>query len=119
MKGKINKDSSDFNISLDVIATIAGSSCVECAGVIGMAEVNLARGISRLLKKESLRKGIDVILREDGSLELVVHIIVAYGVNIAAVATNLTENVSYRVRSQTGFKVSHISVRVEGVRRID
>lgn len=119
MKGKINNDFGDFKISLDVIATIAGSAAVECVGVIGMAEVNLTKGIVRVVKNDSLSKGIDVLLNNDQTVELKLHIIVAYGVNISAVTTNLTESVLYRVQSQTGLKVSRIQVRVEGVRRID
>lgn len=119
MEGKINKDFGDLKISLDVIATIAGTSAVECVGIVGMADVNLAKGIVRMLKQDSLSKGINVILKEDGTLELTLHVVVAYGVNISAVTTNLMESVVYRVESQTGLKVSSIRVRVEGVRRID
>lgn len=119
MKGKIDNDLGNVRISLDVIATIAGSAAVECVGIIGMADVNITKGIVRLIRNDSLSKGIDVELNDDGSLSLALHVIIVYGVNISAVTTNLTENVIYRVESQTGLKVSHLSVRVEGVRRID
>jgi uncharacterized alkaline shock family protein YloU len=47
------------------------------------------------------------------------HIIVAYSVNISAVAENLIENVRYQVEEHTGLTVENIEVYVEGVRRID
>lgn len=119
MEGKINNDFGDFKISLDVIATIAGSAAVECVGIIGMADVNITKGIVRVMRNDSLSKGINVVLKADGSLDLTLHVIVAYGVNISAVTTNLIENVTYRVESQTSLKVSRVSVRVEGVRRTD
>lgn len=119
MGGKTNKDLGDLKISLDVIATIAGTAAVESVGVVGMAEVNLTKGLVRMLKNASLRKGIDVIRKNDGSLELTLHVIVAYGVNISAVTTNLMESVAYRVETHTGLRVSRINVCVEDVWRID
>lgn len=119
MQGKIDNDLGNYKISRDVIASIAGSAAVECVGIISMADVNITRGIVRMAKNDTLGKGIDVVTKPDGSLELTAHIIVVYGVNISAVTTNLIESVAYRVESQTGLRVSRINVRVEGVRRID
>lgn len=119
MDGKIDNDFGELKIQKDVVSTIAGTAAVECVGIIGMAEVNLTKGIVRMIKNDSLSKGINVTVNDDGTLSLTLHVIIAYGVNISAVTTNLMDSVSYRVESQTGLKVSHIGVRVEGVRRVD
>ena len=47
------------------------------------------------------------------------HVIVAYGVSIRAVAHNVLENVKYKVEEFTGMEVESINVIVEGVRIID
>lgn len=119
MKGKINSHLGDINISSDVIATIAGSAAVECFGVVGMAAVSLKDGFVRLLKKDSLNNGIEVNVREDNSIALKLHIIVAYGVSIYAVSENLIETVRYKIEEHTGLKVDKINVYVESVRPID
>ena len=49
----------------------------------------------------------------------IVHLIVAYGVNILAVSDNLTSNVKYKVEEFTGLPVEKVNVFVEGVRVID
>ena len=47
------------------------------------------------------------------------HVIVCYGVSIAAVAENLMHTVKYKVEEFTGMKVGAVNVFVEGVRVID
>ena len=79
-------------IDTDVIATYAGSVAVECFGIVGMATVSMKDGLVRLLKKDSLKNGIQVTV-EDNKISLDFHVIVAYGVSISAVADNLINNV--------------------------
>lgn len=119
MKGKLNSELGNINISEDVIATIAGSAAVECFGIVGMAAVSLKDGLVKLLKKDSLQKGIEVAVNDANEISLKMHIIVVYGVNIYTVSNNLIENVKYQVEQHTGLRVSSIDVYVEGVRRID
>lgn len=119
MNGKISSGLGNINISTEVIAAVAGSAAVECFGIVGMAAVGIKDGFVKLLKKESLRKGIEVSIDEEGNISLKMHIIVAYGVNIYTVSNNLIDNVKYQLEDYTGLKVSSIDVYVEGVRRID
>ena len=119
MKGKINGQFGCINISSDVIATIAGSAAVESFGIVGMASVSLKDGFVRLLKRDSLHKGIQVTVTDDNTVSLKLHIIVAYGVSIYAVSENLIEAVRYQIQEQTGLKVDSVNVFVEGVRPID
>ncbi|MDO4961785.1 MAG: Asp23/Gls24 family envelope stress response protein [Eubacteriales bacterium] len=119
MKGRINNQFGDVVISSDVIATIAGSAAVECFGVVGMAAVSIKDGFVKLLKRDSLHKGIEVSISEDNTVSLKLHIIVAYGVSIYAVSENLIENVRYQIEEHTGLKVESVNVFVESVRPID
>ena len=91
MKGQFVTDAGNVNINLDVIARYAGMCAVECFGIVGMAAVSMRDGLARLLKKESLSKGIDVSVK-DGELCFDFHVIVSYGVSIATVAENLMQN---------------------------
>ena len=105
-------------IDTDVIATYAGSVAVECFGIVGMAAVSMKDGLVKLLKKDSLKHGINVIIT-DNKITLEFHVIVAYGVSISAVSDNLISNVKYRVEDFTGLTIEKINILVEGVRVID
>lgn len=118
MKGHMNTGMGEITINTDVIATYAGSVAVECFGIVGMAAVNMKDGLVKLLKKDSLKHGINVTLNEN-KISLDFHVIVAYGVSIRAVSDNLIANVKYKVEAFTGIEVENINILVEGVRVID
>lgn len=118
MKGRMYTGMGEITINTDVIATYAGSVAVECFGIVGMAAVNMKDGLVKLLKKDSLKHGINVTLNEN-KISLDFHVIVAYGVSIRAVSDNLIANVKYKVEAFTGIEVENINILVEGVRVID
>lgn len=118
MKETLTTGSGNLIIDLDVIAQYAGSVAVECFGIVGMAAVSVADGLVKMLKNDSLTRGIKVEMVED-KLILDFHVIVSYGVNIRAVASNLVTNVKYKVEECTGFAIEKINIYVEGVRVID
>ena len=118
MKGRMNTGMGEITINTDVIATYAGSVAVECVGIVGMAAVNMKDGLVKLLKRDSLKHGINVTLNEN-KISLDFHVIVAYGVSIRAVSDNLIANVKYKVEAFTGIEVENINILVEGVRVID
>ena len=53
MSIKVENDLGSININKDVIANIAGSSAIECYGLVGMAARSATSGIVNLLKKEN------------------------------------------------------------------
>lgn len=118
MNGHIDSGLGQIIIDTDVIATYAGSVAVECFGIIGMAAVSMKDGLVKLLKRDSLKHGINVKI-EDNKIRLDFHVIVAYGVNIGTIADNLVSNVKYKVEAFTGMEIEKINVLVEGVRAID
>ena len=119
MKGRIENKLGSVQIDPEVIAMYAGTTAVECFGIVGMAAVNMKDGLVKLLKKDYLNHGISVNIAEDNTISLDFHVIVSYGVSIAAVAENLIETVKYKVSSFTGLTVDTINIYVEGVRVID
>ncbi|MEE0954781.1 MAG: Asp23/Gls24 family envelope stress response protein [Eubacterium sp.] len=118
MKGRIDSNLGEIVVNPEVIATYAGSVAVECFGIVGMAAVDMWDGIVKLLKKDSLKHGINVTI-ENNKISLEFHVIVAYGVSISAVSANLIENVKYKIEEFTGMQVEHVVIKVEGVRVID
>lgn len=118
MKGRMDNALGSIVIDTKVIANYAGSTAVECFGIVGMASVNMKDGLVSLLKKDHLEKGITVRV-EDNKITLEFHVIVAYGVSIYAVSNNLIESVRYKLEAFTGMEVEKITIFVEGVRVID
>ena len=108
------------NVSIDneVIAQYAGSVAMECFGIVGMAGINVKDGLVKLLKMDSMTRGINVSIKNN-KLTLNFHVIVAYGVSILAVTDNLISNVKYKVEEFTGIEFEKINIFVEGVRVID
>ena len=73
----------NVNISPDVVAGIVSECANNCFGIRGMAYTNKTDGLVHLLLRDSFKKGVRITARENAvSIEL--HIIVRYGVNIAA-----------------------------------
>ena len=118
MKGRIITDIGQVSVDTDVIAKYAGMAAVECFGVVGMAGINMRDGLVKLLKLDSMTRGINVMVRNN-KLVINFHIIVAYGVSILAVSNNLISNVKYKVEEFTGIEIEKINIFVEGVRVID
>lgn len=118
MRGRINNQLGEIQIDPDVIAMYAGTTAVECFGIVGMAAVSMKDGLVKLLKRESLTHGITVNIN-DNKISIDFHVIVVYGVSISAVADNLIDNVKYKVEDLTGMEVEKINIYVEGVRVID
>ncbi len=106
-------------IESEVIAQYAGLSAIECFGIVGMATVNMKDGFVKLLRGDSVSKGVNVTVGENNAIAIDFHIIVAYGVSISTVAENLMSTVRYKVEEFTGMQVENINVFVEGVRVID
>src|SRR5699024_11548714 len=92
MKGRINNKLGEIQISSDIIALYAGTTAVECFGIVGMAAVSVKDGLVKLLKRDSLKHGINVTIN-DNAISIDFHVIVSYGVSISTVADNLIENV--------------------------
>ena len=118
MKGKISNQLGEIQIGPEVIALYAGTTAVECFGIVGMAAVSMKDGLVKLLKKESLTHGINVQIK-DNRISVDFHVIVSYGVSILAVCDNLIESVKYKLEEFIGMEVEKINVYVEGVRVID
>ena len=107
-------ESSNIQISNDVVAVIAGMAASEVPGVADMAG-GFAGGISEVLSgKKNLSKGIKVEILEK-SAKIDVNIIVEYGARIPEVAFEIQKRVKKSVEGMTGLNVDEVNVHVQGV----
>lgn len=101
-----------ISVSNEAVAQVVGHVAAESYGIVGMAGPRFPR----LHGRERLTDGIDVKARDDG-LEIDLHVVVEYGLNLAEVAATVRTRVAYEVERQTGLTVAAVDVRIEDVRR--
>ena len=58
-----------------------------------------------------------VVKARDGGIEIDLHVIVEYGLNLAEVASTVRTRVAYEVERQTGLSVAAVEIRIDDVRR--
>ena len=103
----------------DYFATVAGIAAMDCYGLVGMASRSqLKDGITELLRKENLSKGIEV-REENGEIVIDLYIIVGYGTKISEVASNVQSKVKYTLSEIIGVKVNKVNIFVQGVRLVN
>lgn len=104
-----------IEITPEALATIAGSAAVCCYGIVGMVPRGLLQGVSEILGKDDLNKGVEV-KQEGTEVTIDLWVVMCYGVQIAQVAQNVMETVSYEVEKMTGLQAIEVNVNVAGVK---
>lgn len=105
-----------IDISVDVVATVAGGAAIDCYGIVGMAsQKQIKDGLSELLKKENFTRGI-VVRHEEEEVHIDMYIIVSYGTKISEVAHNVQTKVKYALNQMLGLAVDSVNIYVQGVR---
>jgi uncharacterized alkaline shock family protein YloU len=99
------------------LATIIGLAAHEVPGVVGMAPAGFGEGLRRVLGLSQVDEGVEVERSEDGPVKVDLHVVVAYGVNIPAVADSVRERVQYAAAAFAGIKISELVIHVVGVSR--
>ena len=113
MSQKMNPIGS-INLSYRAIATIAYQAALESYGVVGLADENIVRGLSRLLSKDPTA-GVSVHF-ENGTMDIDMYIIVEYGTRISSVAQSAANSVKFHIENLTGIPVNSVNIHVRGLR---
>ncbi|KEQ23330.1 Asp23/Gls24 family envelope stress response protein [Paenibacillus tyrfis] len=101
----------------EVIAVLAGSAALDCYGLVGMASRNQFKdGIAELLRRDNLRRGVEVHRDEQDVLTIDLYIVVSYGTKISVVAHNVQSKVKYMLGEVAGLQVATVNIFVQGVR---
>jgi uncharacterized alkaline shock family protein YloU len=119
MSLELANDLGHIEVANEVLATIAGAAAMDCYGLVGMASRSqLKDGITELLKRENLSKGIEVRI-ERGEVVIDMYIIVGYGTKISEVANNVQSKVKYTLKQLVGIEVNRVNIFVQGVRLVN
>lgn len=115
---KIENHLGVIDISHEFFANLIGHAASECFGVSGMVVSTASQGLRSVLmgkKKELPDKGVKVH-NHNGALDIDLHIMVTYGVNISAIVKSIVNKVRYTVEETTGLYVSKVNVFVDGMK---
>ncbi len=111
---KIETHLGDIEISQDFLAKLIGHVATSCFGVSGMATSGTVDGLKNLVSpRKTIDRGVKV-RAVDNKLEIDLHIIVSFGVNIAAIVKSIVNKVKYTVEDTTGLEVRKVNVFVDG-----
>ena len=113
---KLKNKYGSIAISDMVIARIVGGVATSCFGVVGMAARTAADSFASLLKWENMERGIEINCTESNTIDITLHLIMTYGVNIPAISDSIRNNVCHSVEELTGAKVSKVSIIVESLK---
>ena len=108
-----NEKNGSIRIANEVVGVIAGLAAMEVKGVYGMSG-GMVDGITELLKKKNLAKGVRVEVGEkEAAVDL--YIVVEYGAKIPEVSVAVQENVKRAIESMTGLSVVEVNIHIQGV----
>ena len=110
-----NNENGTVNVSTSVYTDIVGTAATNCFGVKGMAARSVKDGVYHLLRKESMSKGVKVMLNEDNTISVDLHIMVDNGVNLAALGNSIISQVRYEVNKYTGTQVREVRVYIDSM----
>ena len=98
------------------LSKLIGHAVTSCFGVVGMMPHNPRQRVFGLVSKEpALDTGIKLKGNAD-TIDVELHIMVNYGMNITAIAASITEKVKYVVEDSTGITVNKVIVKVDGIK---
>ena len=104
------------SISEAYLSKLIGHEVTSCFGVVGMMPGTNRQKLFRMISRnQSLDTGIKVTGDTD-AIEVELHIVVSYGMNINAIAASITEKVQYVVKELTGITVKKVIVKVDGIK---
>lgn len=104
-----------INISIKAIGNVAGNAAAECYGVLGLADRKVSSLIDNLLIKKEYYKGVFPRKIKDGyAVDL--YIVVAYGVKITEIVTEVQKKVKYVLEKTFDVKFRAVNVYVQGIK---
>ncbi len=105
----------NIEISMEYFSSLVGKAASECFGVAGMVS-SPSQGLrSALARKDVPDKGVRVRHTANG-LVIDLHIVVVYGMNIAAIVKSIINKVRYTVEQATNLEVAKVNVFVDSMK---
>lgn len=105
-----------IEISQEYFACLIGNAVSSCYGVAGMVKSGARQGLRSLLFRRTYADQGVRVRSDNDQLIVELHIVVIYGMNIAAIAKSIEHKVQYTVEQATGMRVKKVNVCVDGMK---
>ena len=103
-----------LQISTEVLGKIARCAALEVAGVAEVSCGIQIRKVKDFLERANVQSPVTVEMR-DGTAEITLHLVVAFGARIPSVAEKVQENVKTAVQNMTNVTVSRVDLVIAGL----
>lgn len=103
-----------LQISTEVLGKIARCAALEVAGVAEVSCGSQNRKVKDFLERANVQSPVTVEMR-DGTAEITLHLVIAFGARIPSVAEKVQENVKTAVQNMTNVTVSRVDLVIAGL----
>lgn len=110
----MNLRGGSLQISTEVLGKIARCAALEVAGVAEVSCGSQNRKVKDFLERANVQSPVTVEMR-DGTAEITLHLVVAFGARIPSVAEKVQENVKTAVQNMTNVTVSRVDLVIAGL----
>ncbi|MBT63849.1 MAG: Asp23/Gls24 family envelope stress response protein [Puniceicoccaceae bacterium] len=108
----------DIRINHSVVASIVRLAALEVGGVAAVGG-GFVDGIAEIFSKKGDERGVRVEEDEVGDYRIEIRVILRFGVELAAVATEMQQRIAEQVEKMTSKNVARVNVIIDGVRTND
>lgn len=105
----------EIRINHSVVASIVRLAALEVGGVSAVGG-GFVDGIAEIFSKKSDERGVRVEEDEVGDYRIEIRVILRFGVELAAVASQIQQRIAEQVEKMTSKNVSRVNVVIDGVR---
>ena len=105
----------DIRINHSVVASIVRLAALEVSGVAAVGG-GFVDGIAEIFSKKGDERGVRVEEDEVGDYRIEIRVILRFGCELAAVATEIQERIAEQVEQMTSKSVARVNVIIDGVR---
>jgi uncharacterized alkaline shock family protein YloU len=108
----------DIRINHSVVASIVRLAALEVAGVAAVGG-GFVDGIAEIFSKKGDERGVRVEEDEAGDYRIEIRVILKFGVELAAVASEMQQRIAKQIEKMTSKSVARVNVIIDGVRTDD
>jgi uncharacterized alkaline shock family protein YloU len=105
----------EIRINHSVVASIVRLAALEVSGVVAVGG-GFVDGIAEIFSKKGDERGVRVDEDEVGDYKIEIRVILRFGVELAAVASQIQQRVAEQIEKMTSKSVARVNVIIDGVR---
>lgn len=109
----------EINVTKQFFSSLIGGTLTDCFGVVGTNVGNTKQTILESLpffkERNYIDRGVTVRI-VNGKIDIDLHIVVMYGVNVSSVVKSIQHKISYAIEEELDMQVEKVNVFVDGIK---